>query len=237
MNLILLFESDFTDSTSMRVSLRGRRRTHLLEVHRAAVGDTLTIGLLNGKVGEGTVRSINDDNVDLDVRLDREPPKPLPLLLVLALPRPKVLRRILRSAASLGVKRIVLVNSRRVEKSFWQTPFLAEENIREQLVLGLEQAKDTVLPEVLLRKRFRPFVEDELPELRAGAFGFVAHPYAAEPFPRSATGPVALAVGPEGGFIPFEVDLLEKAGFKPVSLGERILATETAVPALISRLF
>ena len=48
---------------------------------------------------------------------------------------------------------------------------------------------------------------------------------------------MTLAVGPEGGFIPYEVEMLVACRFTPVRLGERILTTETAVPALLARLF
>jgi len=48
---------------------------------------------------------------------------------------------------------------------------------------------------------------------------------------------VTLVIGPEGGFIPAEVDLLSRSGCRPVNLGERILRVETAVAALTGRLF
>ncbi len=137
----------------------------------------------------------------------------------------------------MGVKRLVLLNSYRVEKSYWQSPVVQKETLREQLILGLEQARDTVLPEVLLRQRFKPFVEDELPALAEGTLPLLAHPVAEGDCPRRVEGPVTLAVGPEGGFIPYEVEKLVECGFQTVSLGERILRVETAVPALLGRLF
>jgi len=236
LNLILLFNEDFIEGAS-RVRLQGRRLRHVLEVHRAAVGDELCVGLSGDKIGIGKIVLLNQEALEMDVLLDRTPPVALPVTLVLALPRPKVLRRVLRSISALGVKRIILLNCSRVEKSFWQSPFLAPEAVQEQLVLGLEQARDTVLPVVSLRPLFKPFVEDELPALIKGTLPLVAHPNASAECPRNVNEPMTLVIGPEGGFIPYEVDKLVNAGFSAFHLGERILPVETAVPALLARLF
>ncbi len=236
MNLILLLPDDGIDVHG-RVRLRGRRLRHVLDVHRAAAGDELRVGLLGGGIGTGRVLQLTPDVLEMEVILDGLPPPPLPLALVLALPRPKALRRVLRTASAMGVKRIVLLNARRVEKSYWQSPFLESFALKEQLLLGLEQARDTVLPEILLRPLFKPFVEDELPELARNTVPLVAHPAAPAECPRNIGRPVTLAIGPEGGFIPYEVERLVGCGFLPISLSERILSTETAVPALLGRLF
>jgi RsmE family RNA methyltransferase len=105
------------------------------------------------------------------------------------------------------------------------------------MFLGLEQACDTVLPAVEIRKRFKPFVEDEVPEIIRGTRPLAAHPYAESSCPRHVNGPVTLAIGPEGGFIPYEIQLLQKQGFEAVSAGKRILRVEHALPAIIGRLF
>ena len=136
---------------------------------------------------------------------------------------------------SLGVKQVYLINSYRVEKSFWGSPLLQPEKLQEQLLLGLEQACDTILPQVHLRQRFKPFVEDELPQIADGTSAFVAHPVALNACPIRSNGPSTLAIGPEGGFIPYEIEKLQECGFTPISLGRRILRVETAVPVLLSR--
>ncbi|BCS96879.1 ribosomal RNA small subunit methyltransferase E [Desulfoluna limicola] len=236
MNLILLFDDDFTE-TPGKVRLTGRRLRHLKEVHRAAEGETLAVGRANGAMGTGTILSLEKNAVEMAVTLSEPPPEPLPLTLILALPRPKVLNRVIIAATSMGVKRLVLINAVRVEKSFWQSPRLSEENLLAQTVLGLEQAKDTQLPEILIRKRFKPFVEDELPAMAGDTQRLVAHPYDAVACPVGVCGPTTLAVGPEGGFIPYEIDKLKEAGFDAVSMGERILRVESAIPALLSRLY
>jgi len=235
MNLILLTQADFTAPD--RVVLRDRRLTHMREVHRPELGDRLRVGMLDGAIGQAEVIELNDGSAELRVGFDRSPPPALPLSLVLALPRPKMLKRTLQSIAAMGVKDIWLINSYRVDKSYWGSPLLSDDAIHEQLLLGLEQAGDTLLPKVHLRKRFKPFVEDELPTLAAGRRALVAHPYDAAPCPAPSDEPTLLAVGPEGGFIPYEVNKLIEAGLSPIHLGPRILRVETAVPVLLARLF
>ncbi|WP_044870802.1 16S rRNA (uracil(1498)-N(3))-methyltransferase [Pseudomonas sp. LFM046] len=235
MNLLLLEDADFIAAD--RARLEGRRLKHLHEVHRAEAGDSLRVGRLGGLMGQGRLLHLEADHAELEVTFDQPPPAKLPITLLLALPRPKMLRRVFQTVAAMGVPRLVLLNSYRVEKSFWQTPFLEPAAIREQLVLGLEQARDTVLPEVVIEKRFKPFVEDRLPQLAAGTLGLVGHPGDHPPCPRAVDEPITLAIGPEGGWIPYEVEKLHEAGLQPVQLGERILRVETAVTALLARLF
>lgn len=237
MNLVMLFEEDFVAPD--RVVLRDRRLAHICRVHRAMVGDELRVGLLQGAVGSARIEQLSEHQATLVVTLLEAPPVPLPVTLVMALPRPKMLRRCLQMVAEMGIKRLYLINSVRVEKSFWLSPLLQPQKIREHLVLGLEQSRDTVLPEVHLRSRFKPFVEDELPGLIDGGTGLLAHPSAAaleHPW-LPLTGESLLCIGPEGGFVSYEVDKIAYAGCRLISLGARIYRVETALPLLIGRLF
>lgn len=235
MNLLLLEDGDFVAAD--RALLSGRRLKHLHEVHRAEVGDRLRVGRLDGLMGTGQLLRLDAEQAELSIELDQSAPEKLPITLLLALPRPKMLRRVLQTISAMGVPRLVLLNSYRVEKSFWQTPFLEPAAIREQLILGLEQARDTVLPEIIIEKRFKPFVEDRLQALAADSLGLIGHPGAYPACPRAVDRAVTLAIGPEGGWIPYEVEKLQEAGLQPVQLGERILRVETAVTALLARLF
>jgi RsmE family RNA methyltransferase len=234
-NLLLLEDSDLIKSDT--AILQGRRLQHLRSVQRVEPGDTLRVGLLDGLMGEGQITALDEQHAELRIQLDTNPPAKLPITLLLALPRPKMLKRVLQTISAMGVPRLILLNSYRVEKSFWQTPFLSPDAIHEQLLLGLEQSRDTVLPEIIIEKRFKPFVEDRLPALVDGTLGLTGHPGNHPACPRAVSQPVTLAIGPEGGWIPYEVALLEKAGLQPVQLGERILRVENAVPALLARLF
>ena len=236
MNIILVEKDDFLSDS--RVQLTDRRHQHILNIHQAHAGDRLKVGLINGDIGQGTVISIDLLQVTLDINLHSTPAPALPTTLLLALPRPKMFKRILQTISSMGVKELYLINSYRVDKSYWSSPLLSEAAIREQLILGLEQAVDTHLPKVHLRKRFKPFVEDELPSIcKNHQYNWVAHPYHAQPCPPSSNEKTLIAIGPEGGFIPYEIEKFNTAGISSIHLGERILKVETAVPAILSRLF
>ena len=235
MNLVLLTPEDCPEP-GLAV-LTGRRLLHVQEVHRAVVGERLRVGLLGGAMGEGEIIAMDADSLHLRFQLEQAPPPKLPLTLLLAMPRPKMLKRVLQTVAAMGVPRLVLMHSYRVEKSFWSSPWLEPPMLREQLLLGLEQARDTVLPEVIIERRFKPFVEDRLPPLAANTFKLVAHPVAAQACPQGLAEAATLAIGPEGGFIPYEIGLLAAQGICSVHLGPRILRVETAVPVLLSRLF
>ena len=78
-----------------------------------------------------------------------------------------MLRKILRTIAEYGVKELHLINSARVEKSYWQSPLLQPEKIHDALMAGMERSKDTLMTNVHLHKRFRPFIEDQLSHLCA----------------------------------------------------------------------
>jgi 16S rRNA (uracil1498-N3)-methyltransferase len=237
-NTLLLTPEELGSPQGGRVRLPDDRRVaHVRTVHRAAVGDRLRVGVVGGRLGTGVVVAFTDTALELDVVLDRDPPPPVPLVVVLALPRPKVMRRVLQTVATLGVKRLCLTGAWRVEKSYWESPMLEEHALHAQLVLGLEQACDTELPVVTLHRRFKPFVEDELPKLANGHLGLVAHPAATRPCPRAVDGPVTLAIGPEGGFTDYELGALAAQGLAPVSIGPRVLRVEQVVPALVGRLF
>lgn len=235
MNLVLLFEEDFVSET--RVCLSGRRYDHVRSVLRAGPGDTVACGKFSGNAGSGIIEEMDDRSLVMQVTLDRLPPPPVPMILVLALPRPKMLRRIIQNVTALGVKQVYLVNSWRVEKSFWQSPFLEQDRLDSYARLGLEQAKDTILPEIHKKRFFSRFVKNELPEISRGTRCITAHPKTGHACPAAVNQPVTLAVGPEGGWIDLEVTTLADIGFVPCNMGPRILTVETAVVSLISRLF
>ena len=233
MNIILLTPEDRLKGD--RVRLEDHRAKHIQQVLRSAPGDSIRLGMLGGNRGRGIIESLEGESVELRVTLDEPPPVRHRFEVVLALPRPKMLRRVLRTVAEFGVSHLHLINSARVEKSYWQSPLLTPEHISAALRSGLERSADTVAPRVSLQKRFRPFIEDELRTLCAGRPCWIADQSAPQPLSKCAAQSAVVLIGPEGGFVPFEIELAMSAGAGAVHLGDRILSVDTAVTTALAQ--
>jgi len=237
-NRILFERGEIADGIA---TCGGVRAKHILDVLHGEVGQTLKTGEVDGPVGTGEIVEIvrGESAALVRVRIDHSERGLEPCFdLVLAPPRPRVMKRLVPQLASLGVGTIVLVGAKKVEKDFWGATLLKEENYRPLLVDGLMQSGTSALPRLETRRNFRAFVRDELDAMFPTANRVVAHPYGASARGASAAdgGRLLLAVGPEGGWTDEEVELLESRGFARYSLGRRILRTDTALVALVARL-
>ncbi|MEI8205841.1 MAG: RsmE family RNA methyltransferase [Kiritimatiellales bacterium] len=247
MNLILIHPHE-PDSAGL-VSLCGARAEHILHVLKAVPGKTLRIGLLNGPKGCGTVEEIRGKEVLMRCEFEETIPARPSIDLLLALPRPKVMKRLWAQIAALGVGRIILANAEKVERCYFDSHILEPDFYNERLIEGLQQAGDTILPEVRIIKELKPFLEDELgvlfpdPEVRLlgdpsgeqTMFQCLEKNNALAP---QSTVPhrSCLAIGPEGGWTPYELELFAAHGFQIFNAGPRVLRTDTACVALLSLL-
>ena len=232
MNIVLLCREEITSEG--RVTVRDRRARHMTEVLKCQPGQSVRMGILNGPYGLGTVEAMDAESVTLLWRpLDASLPPRVDV--ILAMPRPKVMKRLWAPLASLGVGRIVITNAAKVERTYFETHWISPDHYEPLLQEGLEQAGDTNMPEVLIRRRFRPFVEDEMESLFQSGARVFAHPGdASVPGCIRDAERVVLAIGPEGGWTEFEIGLLERRGFVRFGLGWRTLRSDTACIALLA---
>lgn len=241
MNLLLLEPSEVGENSS-RVWLFDRRAHHLVSVLGVAPGRQVRVGVTDGRLGRAEVIQTGAEAVALELDLTERAPLPPETSLILALPRPKVLSRVLQNAAAMGVHRIHLVNAWRVEKSYFKSPRLLPSALKADLWRGAEQGGTPWLPRVEVHPLFVPFVERHLADVQTTSreLRLVAHPVALAGVEQVVLGepeqPVAVAVGPEGGFIDLEIESLAAHGFMPVRLGARVLRVEAAVVAALSQL-
>ena len=215
----------------------GARAEHILNILHGEVGQPLKTGEIDGPIGTGEIVAIGSDGtgptVSVKVNHDSESLKPW-IDLVLAPPRPRVMKRLIPQLAAMGVGRIVLVGAKKVEKDFWGATLLKEENYRPLLIDGLMQAGTSIMPEIICRRNFRRFVKDELDAMFPASSRIVAHPDKTAARAPCGNGRPLLAIGPEGGWTDEEVAALKTQGFACHSLGPRILRTDTATIALIA---
>jgi len=241
LNLILLEPGEI--GAGVDITLTGARAGHLLTVLRVAPGDQVRVGVIDGPRGAATVQSSGSASVTLRCAFEADTPRRPSVDLLLALPRPKVMRRLWAQIAASGVGRIILTNAERVERDYFDAHILTPACYRPLLVEGLQQARDTRMPAVSIHKRFRVLVEDELDGLfEADGLRLVADPSAqtsvsaaiGEQAYRAAGTRILIAIGPEGGWNSFEIGLLGAHGFQPVGMGPRTLRTDTACVALLA---
>ena len=236
MNLIIVERHEL--DAEGRVTVSGVRARHLHTVLRATPGQQIRIGVLDGPAGSGVITAMSADTAVLACTFDPQVPVVPAVDLLLAVPRPKVLRRLWAQLAALGVGRILLTNAARVERHYFDTHVIEAATYRPLLIEGLQQARDTRLPVVSVHRSFRILVEDDLAALSDASTRLVADPSSGEAIlARLAVAPagrVLLAVGPEGGWNQFERDLLAAHGFVGVTLGARTLRSDTAIVALLA---
>ena len=235
-NLILLDERDRLGSC--HVTLSDARAAHLLHVLKVVPGQTVRVAFLEGPLGVGTVESAGDGRVTLRCVFEADIPRRPRVDVLLALPRPKVMRRLWAQFAALGVGQIILTNAERVERQYFDTHVLAEACYRPLLIEGMQQARDTRLPLVSIHRQFKVLLEDRLDMLFSEGLRLVADPHAATSIGSAvaehADRRVLVAIGPEGGWNAFELALFQAHGFRAVGLGPRTLRVDTACTAILA---
>lgn len=235
MNLLLVEPGEVASDGT--ILLGDRRAEHLRKFIGVTVGSTVKTGVVAG--GLGTAVVLSDDGTTISLRLDLTAPPsvPLPVSLVLAVPRPKVLTRVIETAAAFGVTRIDLTNSWRVEKAYLSSPRLSPTALEYAVRFGAEQGATTHLPPVELHERLMGLLDARWPlPTAAPATKLIAHPDAPPIEAAALTWPLVLALGPEGGWIQRELDTFVERGFTPVSIGAPILRVEAALAAVLGQL-
>jgi len=232
MNCILFSPSEIRDDGT--VVLSDFRFNHIREVLKISNESTIRVGVREGLMGIAQVISLDSASVTFIPHLTDHSPLPLPVKLIVAMPRPKSFRKLLHTAVVMGVKEVHIIKSWKVDKSFWSTPFLTPTGIDEIVCDGLMQARDTISPIISIHKGFKPFVEDRLPEIAGSSEIRIFHPgESTQQFVPDSSRYYTIVIGPEGGFIPYEVDIIEQAGAIRTSLGARIQRVEQAVGSVL----
>jgi 16S rRNA (uracil1498-N3)-methyltransferase len=215
-------------------ALPAETAAHVAKVLRARSGDALLLFNGDGREFSGEIDSVRGSNVSVAIGaangVDRE--SPLQLTLLQCIPRGDRMDFILQKATELGVTRIVpIVSQRSVVRLDERQAQAKAAHWRAVAISACEQCGRNRLPTLDAPQRLL----DYLGGTAAVATRLVLDPAAdGGGMGHEAGGGMEIAVGPEGGFAPDELDALRTVGFVPIRLGPRILRTETAAIAAVT---
>ena len=218
--------------------MTGPEAHHLVHVMRARVGEEVVLFDGSGAEFTAEIEHVNRSAVEFRVFARREVDRELPVELTLGVALPKGERQkwLVEKAVELGVARLVPLETSR---SVVQPGDRAPPKLGRAVIEASKQCGRNRLMEITAGQKLDEFVATG----RGAACRLLAHPAAradvpaerlpADVLPRlDQTGPVLLAVGPEGGFTPEEIDLATAAGWQSIDLGPRVLRIETAAIVL-----
>jgi len=238
MNIIILTEKEQIEKNIYKIS--DGRFAHIKNILKSETGDIVEVGLLNGPTGTAKIYEINDSEVLLEIINLETNHETFPKVdIICALPRPQTLKKVLSTCATMGVSNLYLIRSEKVEKSYFHSPLLEEQNYTKYLIEGLSQGKRTDLPKVTIHKRFKVFFENLFEEISKNSICLLAHPsteYYLNKISFDKQKNIVLAIGPEGGWNDYETDLMKENGFIKFKLSENILRVENAVTAALSQI-
>ena len=216
------------------VELGDRTAHYLTRVLRLSVGDQVTLFNGDGLDYAGEITGIQRHVVTVMLGKSRNPDNEscLDITLVQAISRGERMDYCLQKSTELGVSRIRLLNSKRVEVRL-KDARLQKRMAHWQAVIisACEQSGRAQVPELIPPLSFQQWLSS------ADVMGhLLLDPLAKTTLSSVSTGAgaVSLLVGPEGGFSDDEVEQAKAMGVKPVSLGPRVLRTETAGPTAIA---
>ncbi len=233
---IILFDKD---TIPKEIPANGEAGRHIRKILRLKEGDTFRCGLVNGPPGTAEITGINNSGITFTWEQSGEKESLYPLTLLAGYTRPISSKRILREAASLGVERIIFTGTDTGEKSYRESTLWKSGEYRKFLINGAQQAGGTAIPEVL----FYPDVKHTLQAVTGERFSRLLlldnidprGKLSGYPAPESGTEESwVLAIGSERGWSGRERELFDEYGFISLSLGNRILRTETACSAGIA---
>lgn len=232
MNLIL-FEERFE---SMQLDAKDPRAEHIRRVLRARVGTLVFVGFENGPRARARVVELGESGaVRLELVGEEAAPAPLPITLLVGLPRPHTAKRILFEAASLGVRMIHFFEAEKGEPSYAQSSLWSSNEWKQRIRLGVEQSFGTHVPEVAMYPDLQTALNHfyQVP-VRVALDNYEAGGSVTEVLAERASEESVLAFGPERGWSDLERIALRQNGWKLAHLGPSVLRAETAVVAGVS---
>lgn len=241
MNSILFFPEELVSANRIKLSVA--RSEQVQKRHNPAPGKWQSSILFGLSRGECLLEESEQSYLEFEVRWnDSNPNSTIALSVVVGISRPQTIKKILQYGASFGVKQLFFVKSQGVAKSYLQSKALFKENIKDQLVLGMEQGRNPIVPIVEVHTDLKECINELLENPAANQKLLIADTQVAPEqnlLSLFTNAPLAehavLAIGPELGWTQSDRAIFTEYGFEPFSLGANMLRTETAFSAGVAQ--
>lgn len=234
--------ADPSDVQNELLTITGPEVNHIRNVMRLKPGEEISVSIGgDGKEYRYGIESYTEDSVLCRLRFvkDKEVELPVKVLLFQGLPKADKMDLIVQKAVELGVAEIIPVSMERCVVKL-DAGKAAKKTARWQTIAesAASQSRRSIIPRVLAPMSMREAVEyaKEQTEVRVIPYELQEDDGSVKQYLESLKEgqSVSIFIGPEGGFTPAEVELAKEAGIRPISLGRRILRTETAGLAILS---
>lgn len=206
---------------------------HIYKVLRLSEGDKVNINNCEGTEYEAVILSVDKKSVNVKLlsELQYSNESPIDITLFQGLPKSSKMDIIVQKTTELGVNEIIPIITERVVVRSELSEFHKTDRWKRIALEACKQSKRTIIPKVEAPIEFRELLE------RLEAFDLVVVPYENEngfgmktltKEIHKSIKTVAIIIGPEGGFEEEEINTLKQKGCHIITLGKRILRTETA---------
>ena len=234
--------ADPSDVQDELLTITGPEVNHIRNVMRLKPGEEISVSIGgDGKEYRYGIESYTEDSVLCRLRFvkDKEVELPVKVLLFQGLPKADKMDLIVQKAVELGAAEIIPVSMERCVVKL-DAGKAAKKTARWQTIAesAASQSRRSIIPRVLAPMSMREAVEyaKAQTEVRVIPYELQEDDGSVKQYLESLKEgqSVSIFIGPEGGFTPAEVELAKEAGIRPISLGRRILRTETAGLAILS---
>jgi RsmE family RNA methyltransferase len=235
MNSLIIFPEELNGAVA---KIAGKHLTYLRELHDLKIGRKLPVNLWGQSRGYGEILEDRKSELLVSYTPGQQPLPLNPVVLIVAVPRPQTQKKVIHLAASLGIEAVHFVRCENTEKSYLSSKSLTPDNIRWEVVKGLEQSGDPNPPHIEVHQRFKTFIEDVAPQILSTGRAKILYDTVGDNLKETPNleASAVLAFGPESGWNDFEREKFKELGFSTESLGPRILRCETAVALALGKI-
>ncbi len=216
------------EEISKPLSIKDERGEHIIKILHKKAGDSFSAGIINGNAGTATIESIENEEIHFTFKEESDGKKLFPLEMIIGFPRPIQLKRLLRDMATLGVQKVHLCKTELTEKSYLDSDMAKPENAYKMLLDGSVQAASTHVPDIIIHKNLKECILSL--DLHASLYALdnVRASKSLSDELQDTPKKAIAAIGSERGWTEKERDFLTENGFKLLSMGKRVMRTETA---------